>query len=221
MCPYREPAYLLTHKPLSYNVFRHYLSGLDIDIDARLTDHLITGLVAMHGTKLGRLCDAILIFAASDKGCPERELKRSATGELVGNSVETKAIVKFADLCIGLISRTVLQRPGAETLACRLVGHAFQLLTGLLVEQSKSRFATKSGGMAFEAGKEGETEEDPDMDLSKPSHDAAYESEPHSHIPLHSQGDIAKLVEESGADKLQVDPLKCSRARVRGSRRVR
>ena len=137
--------------------------GVDVELNTRLIDHLITTLEKMQGARLSKVCGAILKFAATDKGDSVRSLKRTAEGDIVGDSEETKALVSFVDSCLAILPAEERAMQGAEALACRLVGHAFQLLTGLLVDKSKARFATKSGGRAFEAGT---VEEDPDLDLS-------------------------------------------------------
>ena len=63
----------------------------------------------------------------------------------MSSSEETRVLLAFVDRCLSLMSPPKANEDpefeGAEIIAVRLVGHAFQLITGLMVNQSKTGYA--------------------------------------------------------------------------------
>lgn len=87
-----------------------------------------------------------------------RRLNQASSKEVSGGSDETKILIKFVDDILSLMieqSTSSDNQSIKRITGCRLVGHSFQLITGLLVDKCPSaKFAQASGGQVFEINQE-------------------------------------------------------------------
>jgi len=176
-----------------------------------LSDRLLSAMADLGPSGLAKAAEAFLRFAAADKGDAVRRIERrqpstsksaagpaSVAGEVVGGSDETKALVSFADHLIKLLANQACSSKSELRFGgCRLLGHAFQLLTGLLVTCTPScAFAESSGGKVFDVGAR-EADGDEDAKCSDLVTQLGLEGSKASEVGKHREAQISNRIQRS------------------------
>jgi hypothetical protein len=163
-----------SHNPFS--LYHNNSSSLFEIYSQLLADRLLSAMADLGPSGLAKAAEAFLRFAAADKGDTVRRIERrqpsaksaasaGVAGEVIGGSDETKALISFADHLIKLLTSQPNSSKSSKSElrfgGCRLLGHAFQLLTGLLVNCTPScAFANASGGKVFDVGDDAQLDAD-------------------------------------------------------------